>query len=61
MAKASEVTSRQFDPGTDWTLPEARTLLEQGYTPEHASRLTGWPVPMLLAQPRRPLGRPTAR
>lgn len=42
-----------FDPGTGWTLDEARALLGQGYSLEHVVARTGWPRPMVLAG-RRP-------
>ena len=42
-----EVTSRVFDPGTGWTLAEARGLLEQGYSPAQVARRTGYPEPMI--------------
>jgi hypothetical protein len=44
---AGEVTRRVFDPGTGWTLPEARALLEQGYSAEHVAKVTGYPEKML--------------
>jgi hypothetical protein len=44
---AGAVTSRVFDPGTGWTLPEARKLLEQGYSAEHVAKVTGYPEKML--------------
>jgi hypothetical protein len=44
---AGGVTSRVFDPGTGWTLQEARGLLEQGYSSAHVARLTGYPEPMI--------------
>jgi hypothetical protein len=31
----------------DWSYGDARQLVRRGYTPEHASRMTGWPVSML--------------
>jgi hypothetical protein len=43
------VSVRQFDPGSGWTLDEARDLLDQGYAVAHVERRTGWPRPMLLA------------
>jgi hypothetical protein len=50
---AGEVTTRVFDPGTGWTLDEARDLLAQGYSPEHVSKVTGYPERMLSAGPVR--------
>lgn len=47
---ASEVTRRVFDPGTGWTLGEARELLAQGYSAEHVSKVTGYPARMIQAQ-----------
>jgi hypothetical protein len=44
---AGGVTSRLFDPGTGWTLQEARGLLDQGYSAAHVARLTGYPEPMI--------------
>jgi hypothetical protein len=44
---AGAVTSRVFDPGTGWTLAEARELLSQGYAVEHVVRTTGYPARML--------------
>ncbi|ONH34141.1 MULTISPECIES: hypothetical protein [Protofrankia] len=44
-----EVTVRQFDPGTGWTLAAARDLLAQGYTHDHMAALTGYPIAMLRA------------
>ena len=50
----SAVAVRMFDPGTGWGLDEARQLVLDGYTPDHVSRRTGYPVAMLLARPRPP-------
>jgi hypothetical protein len=47
------VSVRRFDPGSGWTLDEARALLDQGYAVAHVERRTGWPRPMLLAGRRR--------
>jgi hypothetical protein len=44
---AGEVTRRVFDPGTGWSLDEARALLAQGYSPAHVSRVTGYPERMI--------------
>ena len=44
---AGAVTKRVFDPGTGWTLPEARELLQQGYSVEHVARVTGFPAAMI--------------
>ena len=44
---SSQVTSRVFDPGTGWSLPEARKLLEQGYSAEHVAKVTGYPEKMV--------------
>jgi hypothetical protein len=44
---AGSVTSRVFDPGTGWTLEEARGLLAQGYSPAQVARQTGYPEPMI--------------
>lgn len=49
-SRNSAVTVQQFDPGTGWTLLEARELVRTGYTPEHVERLTGWPKAMLIAK-----------
>jgi hypothetical protein len=46
---AGAVTSRVFDPGTGWTLPEAREMWHQGYSVEHVSRVTGFPAAMISA------------
>jgi hypothetical protein len=46
---AGAVTKRVFDPGTGWTLPEARELLQQGYSVEHVARVTGFPAAMISA------------
>jgi hypothetical protein len=46
------VSVRRYDPGTGWTLEEARQLLDQGYSAEHVESRTGWPRPMLIASPR---------
>jgi hypothetical protein len=55
---ASPVRVRRHDPGTGWSLDQARRLLDQGYTIEHVEARTGWPRPMLVAPPSR---RPTIR
>jgi hypothetical protein len=47
------VRVHRFDPGSGWTLDEARGLLDQGYSVTHVERRTGWPRPMLLAGGRR--------
>lgn len=41
------VTVKTVDPGTDWTLDQARSLIRQGYTLEHVAKRTGWPESML--------------
>lgn len=46
---AGAVTSRVFDPGTGWTLSEARELWYQGYSVEHVERVTGFPTAMISA------------
>lgn len=43
-----EVTRRVFDPGTGWTLGEARALLEQGYAPAQVAKMTGYPQAMIV-------------
>jgi hypothetical protein len=47
---AGEVTSRVFDPGTGWTLPEAREMLLQGYSAAHVARITGFPERMVATK-----------
>jgi hypothetical protein len=44
---AGGVTSRVFDPGTGWSLQEARELLAQGYSPAQVAKRTGYPEPMI--------------
>lgn len=44
---AGEVSRRVFDPGTGWTLDEARALLAQGYLPAHVTKVTGYPERMV--------------
>jgi hypothetical protein len=44
---AGAVTKRVFDPGTGWSLSEARDLLDQGYSPEHVAKVTGYPERMI--------------
>lgn len=44
---AGAVTRSVFDPGTGWSLVEARELLGQGYSTQHVSKVTGYPVAML--------------
>lgn len=46
---AGAVTSRVFDPGTGWTLAEAREMWHQGYSVEHVERVTGYPAAMISA------------
>jgi hypothetical protein len=46
---AGAVTRSVFDPGTGWTLGEARELLSQGYSPVHVAKVTGYPVAMISA------------
>jgi hypothetical protein len=46
---AGEVSRRVFDPGTGWTLQEARELLAQGYSAAHVAKVTGYPERMLIA------------
>ncbi|HSP36599.1 MAG TPA: hypothetical protein VLR26_02470 [Frankiaceae bacterium] len=41
------VTIRVFDPGTGWSLAEAREMLTQGYSAEHVARVTGYPERMI--------------
>ena len=54
---AGEVTRRVFDPGTGWSLPEARELLNQGYSPEHVAKVTGYPARMIaVGSPERSAG-----
>jgi hypothetical protein len=43
------VTSRVFDPGTGWSLSEAREMFTQGYSAEHVARVTGYPERMISA------------
>ena len=51
----SAVKVRMFDPGTNWTLAEAREMLSNGYSVEQVVRLTGWPRPFVCAgAPKRP-------
>jgi hypothetical protein len=38
----SEVTTTRVDPGTDWTLDQARDMLDQGYTADRIEEVTGW-------------------
>jgi hypothetical protein len=48
---AGAVTSRVFDPGTGWTLDEARALLQQGYSAAHVAKVTGYPERMVATKP----------
>src|SRR5690242_21754549 len=49
-SRSSGVTVRHFNPGTDWTLPEARRLVRAGYTVDHVEHVTGWPLPAIAVQ-----------
>lgn len=46
---AGAVTKSVFDPGTGWTLGEARELFSQGYSASHVAKVTGYPVAMISA------------
>jgi hypothetical protein len=46
---AGEVSKRVFDPGTGWTLGEARALFAQGYSAAHVTKVTGYPERMVTA------------
>jgi hypothetical protein len=52
---AGAVTKKVFDPGTGWTLGEARELLTQGYSAQHVAKVTGYPVAMISAGVRVPV------
>jgi hypothetical protein len=48
------VTVRFMNPAKpDWSVEEAVDLVRQGYTVEHAARVTGWPPALISAQAKR--------
>lgn len=45
------VTVRRVKPQTEWTEPQARDLLRQGYTHEQVAKQTGYPLAWVKRQP----------
>lgn len=45
------VTVRRVPRKTEWTEPQARDLLRQGYTPQQVARRTGYSLAWVKAQP----------
>lgn len=48
---AGPVTVRRVQSNGDWSEPQARDLLRQGYTPQQVARQTGYPLKWVKAQP----------
>jgi hypothetical protein len=45
------VTVRRVSRNTEWTEPQARDLLRQGYTAAQVAKKTGYPLAWVEAQP----------
>ena len=48
--KNGPVVTRQATGRPGWNLRQARSLVHQGYSPEHAAKVTGYPEAMLRAE-----------
>lgn len=48
--KTAPVEVRQIEGHGSWTKEQAADLVNQGYTPEHVARVTGFPLALIQAQ-----------